>query len=223
MLFRRFILVLAFAVLGLAAPAGSASASECRALEHGGRFEVAVNIDVNEPDIYNNLSKAELGGSNAHGRRGQTLGTMQSGVSLSWSINYQFREAGDVVCFAVASADVDLAYDQLDIYIAADYQPQSCQYEAVLDHEQEHVVVAQTTMRAYEQRFRDALDSRSIPTPDRPAEARSQAEAQAEVDQLFKQKLLPLLEEMTQELEVRQAQVDTLENYQKTWRRCRRW
>lgn len=220
---RYHLLAISLAALWfLAAPNGAAAAG-CEAPADAADFDVEVNIDVGEPTIHNRLSKAQLGTSNIHGKRAQILGTAQTGLELSWSINYQIREWRNVYCFWVANAEVKVSYQTLDVNIAAEYEPGSCQYEAVLDHEYEHVKVAQNIMAPYGQQIEQALTSLSIPTSHLPSLANSPEIAREEVEAVFRSVLTPVRDQMGQLLTERQGEVDTIENYRRTWRRCRKW
>jgi phosphoenolpyruvate carboxylase len=123
----------------------------------------------------------------------------------------------------VAGANVELSYHQLDVNIAAEYEPGSCQYEAILEHELEHVAVAQQIMSPYAQQIEQALTTLSIPTPDLPSIADSPDQARAEVQEVFRRVLLPVRDQMNQLVRARQADVDTPENYRWTFKKCRRW
>lgn len=220
---RAHVFTILIALSGFAALSDGAAAAGCEATPGAASFEVDVNVDVGEPEIYNQLSKAQLGSSNFHGKRAQILGTTQSGLELRWSINYQVREWRNVYCFWVANAEVEISYQTLDVNIASEYEPGSCQYEAILDHEYEHVEVAQEIMSPYSQRIRQALTSLSIPTSHLPSVANSPEIARAEVEEVFRRILSPVRDEMAQLLSERQAEVDTLDNYRRTWRSCREW
>jgi hypothetical protein len=178
---------------------------------------------VGTPKIYNDRTKAQLGTSNSHGRQRQVLGTMQGNVDLRWFINYQVTEVSNGTCFWVASADVELSYHQLDVNIAAEYKPGSCQYAAILDHEKQHVRVAQKIMSPYAQQIKQALTTLSIPTPDLPSVADSPEQAREEVQEVFRRVLLPVRDQMNKLVRARQAEVDTLQNYRRTFKQCRRW
>jgi len=223
MRFCRPNLVVCFVVTCFAAPAQGAAAVECRSPDDAGSFEVEVHIDAGETQISNNLSKAQLSGALSHGRRRNILGVMQGNVDLSWHINYKIEEYRDGVCFWVTSVDVQLAYRQLDVHIASEYEPGSCQYEAILDHEKEHVTVARRIMSPYAQQIRASLTTLSIPTPDLPSVADSPEEARAQVNEVFRRQLMPVRKRMFLVLRARQAEVDTRENYGRTFRQCRRW
>lgn len=223
MRFRRNLLACSIAAAGFAATTSGAAAAECRSPDDAGSLEVHVDIDAGEPNVYNHLSKAQLGTSNSHGRRRQVLGTTQSGVDLRWFINYQVEEISNGYCFWIANIDVEVSYQQLDVNIAAEFDPTSCQYKAVLDHEYEHVAVAQSIMQPYAQKIYAALTTLSIPTADLPAVADSPQEARAHVSEVLRRSLFPVRDEMSRVLRAKQAEVDTLQNYRRTWKRCRRW
>jgi len=223
MRFRRHILTACFAVACITASAPGATAAECEAPDDASSFVVNVHIDPGKPNISNKLSKAQLSGALSHGRRRQILGVMQGDVDLRWRINYKIEEFRDGICFWVASADIELAYRQLDVYIAREYEPGSCQYEAILDHENEHVQVARSIMSPYAQQIRASLTTLSIPTRDLPSVADTAEQAHAQVNAVFRQQLMPVREQMYQVVRARQADVDTRENYGRTFRQCRKW
>jgi len=204
-------------------PVPEAAAADCQAPDDAPSYRVNVNVDVGQPTIYNHRSKAQLGSSNAHGRRRQVLGTMQGDVDLRWFINFKVEPFGNGNCFWVSVVDVELSYQQLDVNIAAEYEPGSCQYEAILDHEKEHVQVAQKILSPYAQQIQQALTTLSIPTRDLPALADSEEQARAQVQSVLRQTLLPVHDQMSRLVRERQADVDTLENYRRTWRQCRKW
>lgn len=220
---RRYLSACSIAAACIAATPNSAAAAQCEAPDDAHGLEVHVDVDAGEPNVYNNLSKAELGSSNIHGRRRQILGTTQSGVDLRWFIDYQVEQYSDGYCFWVASIDVEISYQQLDVHIASEFDPTSCQYKAVLDHEYEHVDVAQAIMQPYAQQIYQALTTLSIPTAHLPAVADSPEQARQQVAAVLRQTLTPVRDEMALLLHDRQAEVDTIENYRRTWRRCRRW
>lgn len=220
---RHGLLIFILTAAGFAAASDDAAAAGCRAPPDAGEFEVNVNIDVGEPSVSNNLSKAQLGRSNMHGRKGQILGTTKSGLEQRLTISYQMRDWKNVYCFWVASAVVDISYHQLDVIIASEYEPGSCEYEAVLDHEYEHVEVAQEILRPYAQQISVALASLAIPTSHQPSVVTSPEDARAEVEAVFRSTLHPVRDKINRALEVNQAVVDSKENYRRTWRRCRKW
>jgi hypothetical protein len=122
-----------------------------------------------------------------------------------------------------ASAVVDLSYQQLDVNIASEYAPGSCQYEAVLDHENEHVEVAQRVMEPYAQLIQRALMSVEIPTARSPIAVNSPEHAHAKVEATFERILLPVRDQLVRTLEEQQAHVDTPDNYRWTAQRCSKW
>jgi hypothetical protein len=223
MCFARYVLAVAIAVVFFYASPPDAAAAQCQSPDDTESFQVNVDLDVGTPQIYNDRTKAQLGTSNSHGRQRQVLGTMQGNVDLRWFINYQVTEVSNGTCFWVASADVELSYLQLDVNIAAEYKPGSCQYAAILDHEKQHVRVAQKIMSPYAQQIKQALTTLSIPTPDLPSVADSPEQAREEVQEVFRRVLLPVRDQMNKLVRARQAEVDTLQNYRRTFKQCRRW
>lgn len=223
MRFRFHLLAFLGAAAGFAASADGASAAGCRAPSDAGEFVVNVDVDIGEPSVANDRSKAQLGSSDFHGRSGQVLGTTSSGLELRWSYHYQVKKWRNVYCFWVTSTDVALSYRQLDVVIASEYAPGSCQYEAVLDHENEHVEVAQRVIQPYERHIRQALTSVEIPTSRVAALANTPELAREAAEKAFRRTLLPVRDQLIRVLNEQQAHVDTLDNYRRTWQRCSKW
>ena len=119
---RYLFVVFFFATGWFIASIEDSAAAGCRAPRDATDFQVHVDVQVAEPQVFNHMSKAELGTTNSHGGERQILGTTQSGFSLSWSINYQVANWKNVYCFWTSSAEVELAYQTLDVNIAAEYE-----------------------------------------------------------------------------------------------------
>ena len=220
---RYHLVAIVIAATGFVASVDGASAAGCRAPRDASDFEVRVDIDTGAPNVYNNMSKAELGTANIYGGLHQILGTTQSGLELRWSISYQVANWKNVYCVWAASTDVKLSYQQLDVNIASEYAPGSCQYEAVLDHENEHVEVAQRVMQPYAQQIQRALTSVEIPTSRSPTAVNTPEDARAEVEATFKRTLLPVRDQLIRTLKEQQAHVDTPDSYRRTAQRCSNW
>jgi len=218
-----FLAAFAAAVALFGAAAQEAQAAACRAPRNADSYDVQVDIAIGEPAIRNDISKAELGTTNIHGRRGQVLGNTQSGLDLRWSTSAQVVSWHKAYCFWVTKVAVQLSYHQLDVNVASEYAPGTCQYQAILDHEFQHVQVAHSVLEPYAQRIRQALTSLAIPTSNLPAVADSPAIARQEMEKVIRRALMPVRDQMNRLMDERQAQVDTLDNYRRTWRRCRDW
>ncbi len=129
-------------------------------------------MNVGEPIVDNTRSKAALGTVARHGRSYRLLGRTDAGLIMKWDVRYGVVPHGSGYCVWVANIDLLLAHQVLDVYVASEYAPGSCQYQAILAHEYEHVDVAKRVMRGYEQRIRSALTSLSIPRPGLPLTTR---------------------------------------------------
>lgn len=220
---RHQLFAFLIAAVWFGASTDGAAAAGCRAPKNTSDFAVNIDVDIGEPSISNSMSKAQLGTSSFHGREGQILGNTRSGLELRWSFNYQVTRWQHVYCVWAADTDISLSYQQLDVNIASEYSPGSCQYEAVLDHENEHVEVAQRVMQPYARQIRQALTSVNIPTPRVAIVANTPELAQAAIEDAFRRTLIPVRDQLIRTLNEQQAHVDTLDNYRRTWQRCSKW
>ncbi len=142
---------------------------------------------------------------------------------VKFATEYSVVPFGNKFCFWVQSIPVTLRYPPIEIYIAKEFGTRSCQYQAVLDHEKDHVRVAQDNLERYYPRMRSALTSLLIPTGRAPQIVASPEQAKREVDALIRKLLWPVSRNMFADVNKAQAAVDSPEEYRRVQRRCRNW
>ncbi|MGC2854924.1 hypothetical protein ACM64Y_05575 [Novispirillum sp. DQ9] len=144
------------------------------------------------------------------------------------SLGYQLQGSFDAVglpdgswCLWPRSVEADLGYSDTTVYVARDYPPGTCAFDAVLAHEHEHVGINEQVVADHAGRLRDALlrlarQGFPLAGPD-PAVLR--ARGQAMMDAGFRDALTPLLADRTR----RNAAIDTESSYRALNGRCDRW
>ena len=186
-------------------------------------FKVKVEMHFPDPPINHSLSADQLSRKTLHGGGSQVLGLMQPDLNISTQNRYGTIKIGNTLCFWVEEIQVRMIYKAVEVFIARDYKPGSCEYRAVLAHEQSHVRVARENLNRYAPEARRALTSLLIPTPDRPVEIDRPEAADKALKRLYNKILDPVYKRMLSELQAKQAALDTPQSYAKVMRRCRNW
>jgi len=213
--------LLAAAVVAAAVPAG-ARAESCPA---GDKIpEVKVRTEMAETEYRHDRSRKQLTaisqqpGTSKHGT--VTLGLTVPKVGTNWQIGWETRSDGRRHCAYVTKADVRFAIQSMKVYVAREYRQGSCEYSAVLVHENEHVRLYRTILQSNAPKLEEAIRkelARMGPTMLRDANSRpATTERLSGVVQKF-------VEQMYWEFEQANAAIDTPENYKRTHQRCENW
>lgn len=122
--------------------------------------------------------------------------------------------------FWVSGVDVALWYRSIDIYVAREHPKDGCEYQAILDHENEHVRVDRELVEEYAGKFKAALLSASFPTKGNPLRVDSAAEGKRQADARLREILEPLQAELKRKRRQVSDALDTPEIYEQVGRRC---
>jgi len=66
---------------------------------------------------------------------------------------------GNSFCVYLTSVDVDFGWQRIEVYIPSEFARGSCQYNTVLDHENQHVALSRTALREYAPRARARIEA----------------------------------------------------------------
>lgn len=113
-----------------------------------------------------------------------------------------------------------------EIYIASNFQKGSCEYSAVLAHEQEHLRRTRKFVRRYAPKFKKKVKkiSKTMPTQMGPFNRRADVEkAMDDMLQNMLMRSMGYLEGIMPILVDWQAKVDTPEEYAKVFKKCKNW
>ena len=153
-------------VLGVFAgqgPALAAAASPCAPA----RKPITLDFTTKAPaPIYNNRLTVS-GIRNLFATRGAPLGERHQkalGVTyvetmLSMQASTLIKPQGRGFCVYLDRVDADFGWDRMEVYVAAEYKPGSCEYRMILDHENQHVGINQRALRDMAPRVRAALET----------------------------------------------------------------
>lgn len=223
--FSAFVL-LSFAVLILVIlphpESGVADGSVCAASEDSLPFAVDVGVTSEPTTLDRSLTGRELG--RIFGRPGEVCaGGVQFvfNTTLTFSYLTSRPEFGDSVCFEVSSVNVVFHYAAVTTYVASEYQEGSCEYQAILAHEQEHIRLHNEIVERHVKTIKMELASTSfLPTRDRILLAVSKERGRRTVASLLRRTFLPLSRALGSELENRNRALDTRAGYNLVRARC---
>ena len=187
------------------------------------RYRMDVRIEVPPVHVNRSLGRDQLTTMGPHGPNSQVLGLMNGQLEMHTEREYGYVPVGDQFCYWVNSAMVTLKYRTLDVYVASEYSPRSCAYQAILAHEQRHVKFAKEYVTRYAPRLRSVLTSLRIPKPGSAKLTPSMDHARVDMDTVFSELLTPVFEELNVEHQKAQARVDLPQEYARVRRRCKKW
>jgi len=152
--------------------------------------------------------------------QGLTLASDQVSLQAAWKLAPQ-PDGG--VCLWIEKVTAVLGMPEQRVYIASDYQPGSCEYEAILAHERQHVEINRRTLHDHADGIRRALwdgirQSSPLYLSVKPSD-----------NQLIPRRLMSYLSGETQRLQSdlrqRNGAIDTLDAYRRQQQAsgCKHW
>ncbi len=223
----RAILAFAFVAFGLGFQATAQTVGRNSCPPYTAPVTVNFTTD-NAATVYNNEYNV-TGIQNIMRRRGhvvagvhqRALGITSSEIALSMQAQTYATRARGGFCVYVSSVDVKFGYRSMDVFIASEYRPQSCEYRVILDHENQHVAINRNGIREYAPLLRQQLE-RQVQT----LQPRFTADAQTSSDRKLtdlKEGLDPLLDGLDRALAQRNAVIDNDVNYAAIAEMCQNW
>lgn len=192
-------------------------------VRNGRDFDVNVKISIPRPPINHNLSSAQLTEKSFHGPNARVLGLTVPKLQIQTRVEHATEKRDGHYCYWLEGVQVQLIYKSIEVYVAREYKRGSCEYKAVLRHEQEHVAIARRNLEKFKPKVRHALTSLLLPTPDRPIKLASSEQNEEALQSLLARILDPVYQEMQEDLERAQAAIDTPESYAKVRAQCSNW
>jgi hypothetical protein len=185
-------------------------------------------VTDNVPTVYNNNYNV-TGIQTIMRRRGhviagmhqRALGITSSEIALSIQAQTVADPWNGGYCVYLRAVDVQFGYRSMEVYIASEYKPQSCEYRVILDHENQHVAINRGGIREYAPRLRQELERQlGLLKP------RFTADAQTSADRKLNDlhdAVGPLLDGMERALSQRNAAIDSAVNYAAIADMCKNW
>ena len=146
------------------------------------------------------------------------------GLKTLYEFNYSKKMFQDSYLLWVENLRIDFSYTTMTVYVSSQYPDGSCEYQATLDHENQHVQIHHQIYEKYQKTLKNVLSlSEGIPLANHPIMVRSLEDGKAQISQLISAVTNPVFDQFQQELSQEQAQLDTTENYRELRNRCSNW
>jgi len=195
----------------------------------GAMAQVQYLFHFAEPAYVHNLDTSQIEGlsqSAGTGEHYHVYGLTQAdyGTGTHYEVNWSkrwFREEYDMW---VENLQVDFSYNTINVYVTSDYAENSCEYQATLDHENQHVEIHKQVYAQFQAIIRDAIaKSTSLPLSSRPILVTSIEDGKKQVGDRISQVLDPVFDKFKEELTSEQAKIDTPESYEGLRQKCQHW
>jgi hypothetical protein len=155
------------------------------------------------------------------GKHSRTLGLTSSQLGFSLTGRTTANPVSGGYCVYVESVNAEFAYREMDVYIASEFRPNTCEYKVIMDHENQHVAINRNALREYAPLIRQELERQlSLLQP------RFTANAQISSDRKMQdlhEKLDPLMDEMERVMSRQNSALDTDSNYTAISEMCKNW
>lgn len=191
------------------------------------RPKLSITVRDPQPRLDHSKTLAEIGqlarrARNVHGGASVTTGlTVVSGLATRLGMRASIVRGTYGHCARPSEIELTIGFDAIDVYVANRYPPGSCQYLAVLEHENGHAGIAKAVLALRVKDVRARLEREasnwiSVPTsnPQDAADAANRRLGAA---------LQEEVERMGREMKDRNAKHDSPESYGRTMRQCNPW
>lgn len=177
---------------------------------------VHYNFDLDSAALVQIASENGMPGLKGEIPFGLTIGR----YDLEVTINSDSRRDGGSYCAELRAAHVDIELKQLDVIVDRRFAPNSCQRQAVLDHEGQHVEVFREALRYYlpalERAFAHTALPHSLLVADRNA-------ARAAYLGPVTDALKPIFAAINSRAHDGNMRLDSPESYAAVFKRCPQW
>ncbi len=126
-------------------------------------------------------------------------------------------------CLYLRSLKLALSYPELKVYIANNYRPGSCEYQAIHRHEMEHVRILNRHQEMYLAQLRERLQGLVQQQGGILIQPRELEQKKQEILQRFDQEILRELQRVDLKQKAAQAAIDTAQSYAQVRSVCQGW
>jgi hypothetical protein len=159
---------------------------------------------------------------NVVGPHERALGITYAETQYTADANSRAESArGGGYCVYLTNVNIAFGFKRMSVYVASEFKPGTCEYRAILDHENQHVAVNTAVLREYAPRFRAEVER--VLSQQQPVRTR---DPQAGMDQALVavgRRMSALLNEFQDTTARRNAPLDSSHNYGETGKLCQNW
>jgi hypothetical protein len=217
----RFAMIAAIAAALFLLPA--VAFASCTANVSAPAFGVAMkDLPVNYRFDLDSAALAKVAGQNGMpGLKGEIpYGLTIGRYDLEVTVNTDSMRDGSGYCAQLRAAHVEIGLKQLDVIVDRRFAPGSCQRQAVLDHEAEHVEVFREAVRYYLPALERALSKTSLPLNLHVADRNV---ARAAYLGPITDSLKPIFDAINGRARDGNTRLDMPESYAAVFKRCNHW
>jgi hypothetical protein len=206
----------------VAAPAAAQRAAACPP----SRAPIKLNFNTvaPAPSLSHRLSLSGIAnrarsGQSSDGIRVVGLTTVDTMVGIRGASLAVKRAEG--FCVYLTSVDIEFGWQDMQVYVPSEYPQGSCEYRAVLDHENQHVANARAVLKEFAPRVRARIESALAES--RPILTRRQDGVTEQAIAPIKARLIALQKEFDDLTAMRDTQIDAPSNYAAVTAMCKNW
>lgn len=198
--------------------------------DHQGGFGAEAQYDFTfpTPTIRHDLSTDEIGRVSTQTLEANTKLPGLTDTKFHLETTYHFRSSRRWIKGGyemwVNDLVVHFGFDEMTVYISKDYSEDSCQYQAVLAHEKEHVEAHRKVWNDFQpllqQSVRRAVD---IPSDKMRGVFASEAEGRDKIEKAISSVTDPVFEEFRKADNEAQAGIDSRSSYEGVKEKCGSW
>jgi hypothetical protein len=156
--------------------------------------------------------------SDAHGR---LLGVTLATPVFSLEARTRFEPQAGGTCVYLEKVIATFGLRDITVHVAAEFQPGTCEYKTVLDHENQHVAINKGVLQEVAPQVRLSLER--LLGEERPMFSTDPERATRVLLDQLTQGMQPMVDGFESELDRRNAGIDTTQNYEATAALCRNW
>lgn len=195
-------------------------AGECKS--RAPRTHVKYSIDNTQ--YIRNISAKELTERHSSRNGGRTTGLASSVVGTRISMEYEGETSKEnLYCLRVKKINFNF-FVEPKIYIASNFKRGSCEYNAVIKHEREHIDIIKGAHKDYVPEFKSFVKdiARELPSFF-PMPLTSMDSAKDEISAFIQERVGDFMNVVNEDVAERQSEIDTDDEYRKISDRCHRW
>ncbi len=195
------------------APYGSAIQLDFQTL----RPDVRTSMNLNTTGI-RDLVRGKSTGLDSHS---EPLGVTLTTPTFAVDARTRIETLGGVSCVYLESLRAEFGYRSMEIYVANEYPTGSCEYRAILDHENQHVNLSRATLGDHAGRLR--LEIERVLGTLRPVQTRDYRGATKALLDDVTRRVQPALNAFYRDVDARNAVIDSPSNYKAIGTICKDW
>lgn len=165
------------------------------------------------------VGKSGLG---SHVQHGRVRGLTHSQLSVKFSNALLSSQLGSGrFCLALTEVTATLGYDRTTVYVDRKYRKGSCEFNAIMEHENQHVLFNRASLAQSAPKIKAALEE-AVPKAN-PLIVEALGSGKKRQMDLLQTQLAPHISAMNAARDRLNATIDTAQSYRATQAKCRNW